>query len=91
MGNNVQELLVNLGQLVEIREDAQVFVIVHSKSGLELMSNCNDLVMKLGMLDVARMTVVDIHAQMNAEMKDEIRRIERETVAAMAGKSGQVN
>lgn len=91
MGNNVQELVDNLGKLVELREDAQVFVIVHSKSGLEIMSNCNDLVMKLGMLDVARMTVVDIHAQMNAEVMGEIRRAEREAAAAMTGKVGQVN
>jgi hypothetical protein len=91
MGNKVQELVDNLGKLVELREDAQVFVIVHSKSGLELMSNCNDLVMKLGMLDVAKMTVMDIHAQMSMEMVEEGRKAVQTALAVMGNKVGQVN
>ena len=91
MGNKVQELVDNLGKLVELREDAQVFVIVHSKSGLELMSNCNDLVMKLGMLDVAKMTVMDIHAQMSMEMVEEGRKAVQTALAVMGNKAEQVN
>jgi len=68
-----------------------VFVIVHSKSGLELMSNCNDLVMKLGMLDVAKMTVMDIHAQMSMEMVEEGRKAVQTALAVMGNKVGQVN
>ena len=91
MGNKVQELVDNLGKLVELREDAQVFVIVHSKSGLELMSNCNDLVMKLGMLDVAKITVMDIHAQMSMEMAEEGRKAAETALAVMGNKAEQVN
>lgn len=70
MGNSAQEITAELAKLVEVREDVIVFAIVHSRSGLEMVSNTGDLVMKLGMLDVAKMTVMDIHAQMSMEHGD---------------------
>jgi hypothetical protein len=91
MGNSAQEITAELAKLVEVREDVIVFAIVHSRSGLEMVSNTGDLVMKLGMLDVAKMTVMDIHAQMSMEMVEEGRKAVREAMAVMGNKAEQVN
>ena len=55
MGISAQEITAELSKLVEVREDVTIFAIIHSRSGLELVTNSGDLVMKLGMLDVAKM------------------------------------
>jgi ribosomal protein S5 len=47
--------------------------------------------MKLGMLDVAKMTVMDIHAQMSMEMVEEGRKAVQTALAVMGNKVGQVN
>jgi hypothetical protein len=91
MENGVQELVDNLGQLALIRENPAVLIIVHSKAGLEILSNCNDFVMKLGMLDVARMTTVDVHTRMNEEHAEECRRAGEAAMAALAMKPGKAN
>ena len=91
MGNGAIEIVEQLGKLVELRKEAIVFAIVHSSSGLEMVSNSNDLVMKLGMLDVAKMTVIDIHAQMGMEMAEKGRRAVKSALAVLGNKVEQVN
>ena len=91
MGIKAQEIAAELSKLVEVREDAVVFAIVHSRSGLEMVSNSGDLVMKLGMLDVAKITVMDIHAQMSMEMAEEGRKAAETALAVMGNKAEQVN
>ena len=91
MGISAQEITAELSKLVEVREDVTIFAIIHSRSGLELVTNSGDLVMKLGMLDVAKMTVMDIHAQMSMEMVEEGRKAVQTALAVMGNKVEQVN
>ena len=91
MGNGEREVVEQLGKLVELRKDAVLFVIVHSEKGLEVLSNSNDLVMKLGMLDVAKMTVVEVHTRIQEMAEDEVRRNAEAAVAAMNVKPGRMN
>lgn len=74
MTNGVQEVIENLGKLALVRENPALLVIVHSGTGMEILSNTTDLVMKLGMLDVAKMTIVDVHARQQEEHAEEVRR-----------------
>ena len=83
MENGVQELLDNLAKVLGSRKAPVVICIVHSEAGLELLFNAGDLVMKLGMLEVARMTVVDQQARMNMEHEEECRRAGERAVAAL--------
>lgn len=91
MENGVQELIDNLGKIALVRENPTVIVIVHSGAGLEILSTTGDFVMKMGMLDVAKLTVVDVHTQMNAENAEECRRAGEQAVAALAMKPGKAN
>lgn len=89
MENGAQEFLNHVCSVVGSRRDARVFVIVHSEAGMELLFNTSDLVMKLGMLDVAKMTVMEHQAKFNEEHEEEIRRSGR--LAVLAVEPGKAN
>ena len=91
MGDGVQEFLDSVTKVVGSRKDPSVFVIVHSEAGLELLFNTNDMVMKLGMLDVAKMSVVEQQAMFNQVHEEEVRRAEGKALAVLAGKVEPVN
>lgn len=91
MDNGVQELIENLGKLALVREKPTVLVFVHSGVGLEILSNTSDLVMKVGMLDVGRLTILDAHARMNEEHAEECRRAGESAMAALAVNLGKAN
>jgi hypothetical protein len=63
MDDGVQGFLDNVTRVVGSRKDPTVICVVHSEAGLELLFNTNDLAMKLGMLDVAKMTIVEQQAR----------------------------
>jgi len=91
MGDGVQEFLDSVVKVVASRERPTVLCIVHSDAGLELLFNTNDMVMKLGMLDVAKMTVVEQQAMFNQVYEEEVRRAEGKALAVLAGKVEPVN
>jgi len=91
MDDGVQELIDNLGKIALVRQHPTVLVIVHSEVGLELMSSTGDFVMKMGMLDVAKLTVVDIHTRLNEENAEMCRRAGKAAVAALTAKPGRSN
>lgn len=91
MEDGVQEFLDNLVRLVGSRKNPNVICVVHSDAGLELVFNTNDLVVKLGMLDVAKMTMVESQAQYNQMHEDEVRRAGESAVAVLGGKREPVN
>ena len=91
MGDGVQEFLDNVVQVVGSRKDPNVIMIVHSEAGLELLFNTNDMVMKLGMLDVAKMSVVESQSMFNSTHEEEIRRAAEKAVAVLVGKPEPVN
>lgn len=91
MGDGASEVLEQLSRLVELRSGCSVFAIVHSDKGLEILSSTNDLVLKLGMLDVARMTVVEVHSRIMEMAEEEGRRQAEAAVAAMRVKPGRMN
>ena len=73
------------------RKAPAVLCIVHSEAGLEILFNTHDLVMKLGMLDVAKIQLVDMQARFNEEHEEEIRRNAVKASAAVSGDSGKAN
>ena len=91
MEDGIQELLDNLIWLIGNRKSPSVICIVHSEAGLKLVFNTNDLVVKLGMLDVAKMTLVETQAQYNQMHEDEARRAGESAVAVLVGKREPVN
>ena len=91
MGDGVEEFLNNIANVLSVRKEPTVFAIVHSEMGLELLSNSSDLVMKLGMLDVARLTVLEVQAQYREGREEEVRRAGEMAAAALAVKPGRSN
>ena len=91
MENGIQEFLGHVMTVVGERKNPTVFGIVHSEMGLELLFNTNDMVMKLGMLDVAKMTVVEQQAAYVEEHEEETREAGRRASAVLASKPGRAN
>jgi len=91
MDDGVQEFLDNVVKLVGSRKDPTVICVVHSEAGLELLFNTNDLVMKLGMLDVAKMTVVETQTIFNANHEEQIRKNAERASAVLGSKREPVN
>ena len=91
MEDGVQEFLDNVVRVVGSRKEPTVICVVHSEVGLELLSNANDLVVKLGMLDVAKMTMVETQAQYNQMHEEEMRRAGESASAVLGGKREPVN
>jgi hypothetical protein len=91
MGDGVQELIDNLGKLAVARQRMGVIIIIHSEMGLEMMSNINDLVLKVGMLDIARVTVMEVQAKMNELHEDKVREMAEKAVAALTAEPGKPN
>lgn len=80
-----------LQELLSLRGESTLLVILHSGEGMDVMSNTNDLPMKLGMLEVARMTTVDAHQAVMEANREAGMRKARETALAMSGKPGRMN
>lgn len=91
MGDGVEEFLNNIASVLSVRKEPTVLAIVHSEMGLEFLSNSSDLVMKLGMLDVARLTVLEVQASLMKGREEEARRAGERAVAALAVKPGRTN
>ena len=91
MGDGVQELIDNLGKLAVARQRMGVIIIIHSEMGLEMMSNINDLVLKVGMLDIARVTEMEVQAKMNELHEDKVREMAEKAVAALTAEPGKPN
>lgn len=91
MGKGVQDLIDNLGKLALVRENPTVLILVHSETGLEIMSNTHDFVMRIGMLDVTRMTLIEAQAKLNELHEEECRRAGEVAMAAFTKDSGRTN
>ena len=91
MDDGVQGFLDNVTRVVGSRKDPTVICVVHSEAGLELLFNTNDLVMKLGMLDVAKITIVEQQAMFNAVHEEEVRRSAEKALAVLGDKGEPVN
>ena len=91
MGNGIQELIDNLGKLAMIRENPTVLILVHSEGGLEILGNTRDFVMRIGMLDVTRMTLIESQARLNELHEEECRRAGEHAMSAFRKEPGQPN
>ena len=90
-GDGVQEFLNNVLSVVMSRKSPNVLCIVHSEAGLEVLFNTQDLVIKVGMIDVAKMTIVEQQARFNEEHEEEIRQNAVKASAAVGKNPGGVN
>lgn len=90
MENGVQEFLSNIATLLGSRKRAVFVCLVHSEAGLELLFNTHDLVVKLGMLEVGKLTMLEQQARFNQEHEEEVRRA-GEMAVAVLGKGGKAN
>lgn len=90
MESGDQEFLNNLLSVLASRQNVTVLCVVKSDTGLELLMNTPDMVLQLGMLDVARLEVVDRHARYREEHEEEIRSAEVRAMAVL-GTPGKAN
>ena len=91
MEKGIQDLIDSLGKLSLIRESMTVMIIVHSEVGLEILGNTHDLVIRIGMLDVTRMTLIEAQAKLNELREEECRRAGEHTMSAFRKDPGQPN
>ena len=85
MGCDARETVEELRRLVELRGECELFVIVQSDSGLEILTSTNDLVHHRGMLATAKDMIKDTTVKMQAVMREEVRRSLEDGEAAMDG------
>jgi hypothetical protein len=90
MENGAQVFLENVAKVLGARQRPTVFCIVHSEMGLELLPTSDDLVMVLGMLDAARLKVVDMYGEHLETNREEVKRRESLAMAAL-GPQGKAN
>jgi hypothetical protein len=90
MENGEQEFLDNVVRVITSRKGARVVCLVYSDVGMELVLNTMNLVEQLGMLDVARLEILERHARFREEHEEEIRRAGMAAVAVL-GTPGKVN
>ena len=82
--------LNDLVTLLSSRKEATVFCVVKSEGGLELVMNTGDMVVQLGMLEVAKLEVIERHARYREEHEEERRRSGARAMAVL-GTSGKAN
>lgn len=83
--DTVLDTVERLRKLVEMRGDCEVFCLVKSPSGLEIVANVNDYVMQRGMIKVAEELVIDHQHEVNQMIRSECERETRAAVAVMSG------
>jgi hypothetical protein len=83
--DGVLDTVERLKKLVEMRGECEVFCLVKSPSGLEIVTNVNDYVMQRGMMKVAEELAIDHQHEVNVMLRSECERETREAVAVMSG------
>ena len=85
MDEDLRDTLMKLGKLVELRGDCDLFCIVRSDSGLEVVSNVTDYITERGMLKVAEESVIERQHVINMMLRRDEEREAKRAMAAMGG------